>query len=46
MIFLKNRAIHFHINSTGVIRLAKGNQPSFSSIENNKALPAPVHSVS
>ena len=39
--FLKNRPIHFHINSTSVIRLIKRNQLSFSSIEINKSLPAP-----
>ena len=39
--FFKNRSIHFHINSTRVIRLVKGNQLSFSSIEINKA---PLHS--
>ena len=31
--FLKNRSIHFHINSTSVIRSVKWNQLSFSSIE-------------
>ena len=40
--FLKNRPIHFHINSTSVIRPVKRNQLSFSSIEINKPLPAPV----
>ena len=44
--FLKNRPIHFHINSTSVFRPVKQNQLSFSSIEINKPLPAPVHSVS
>ena len=38
---LKNRPIHFHINSTNVIRLVKQNQLSFSKIEINKPLPAP-----
>ena len=42
MIFLKNRPIHFNINSTSVIRPVKQNQLSFSSIEINKPLPAPV----
>ena len=41
-----NRPIHFHINSTSAIRPVKWNQSSSSSIEINKALPAPVHSVS
>ena len=45
-IFLKNRPIHFHINSTSLIRLIKQNQLSFSSIEINKPIPAPIHSVS
>ena len=45
-IFLKNRPINFHINSTSVIRLVKRNQLSFSSIEINKPLPSPVHSIS
>ena len=40
--FLKNRPIHFHIRSTSIIRRAKRNQLSFSSIEINKPLPAPV----
>ena len=44
--FLKNRAIHFHINSTSVIRPVKRNQLSFFSIEINRPLPAPVRSVS
>ena len=44
--FLKNRRICFHINSTSVSRLVKRNQLSFSSIEINKPLPAPVHRVS
>ena len=43
-LFLKNRPIYFHINSTSAIRLVKRNQLSFSSIEINKPLPAPVHS--
>ena len=45
-ILLKNRSIHFHINSTSVIRPVTKNQLSFSRIENNKPLPVPVHSVS
>ena len=40
--FLKNRPIHFHINSTSVFKPVKQNQLSFSSIEINKPLPAPV----
>ena len=40
-----NRPIHFHINSTSVIRTVKPNQASFSSIEINKPLPDPVDSV-
>ena len=46
LFFLKNRPIHFHIHSTSVIRLVRQNQLSFSGIEINKPLPAPVHSVS
>ena len=45
LFFLKNRPIHFQINSTSVIRLVKQNQLSFSSIEINKPLLVPVHSV-
>ena len=44
--FLKDRSIHFHINSTSVIRPVKRNQLIFSNIEINKLLPAPVDSVS
>ena len=44
--FFKNRPIHFHINSTSVVRPFKRNKLSFSSIEINKPFPAPVHSVS
>ena len=44
--FLKNRPIHFHINSASVIRAVKRNKLSFSSIEIKKPLPAPVHSIS
>ena len=40
--FLKNRPIHFYINSTSVIRLVKRNQLSFSSNETDKPLLAPV----
>ena len=43
--FLKNRPIHFHMNSTSVIRPIKQNQLSFSSIVINKPLPVPAHSV-
>ena len=46
LFFLKNRPIHFRINSTSVIRPIKQNQLSFFSIEINKQLPVPVHSVS
>ena len=46
LFFLKNRLTHFHINSNIVIRPTKRNQFSFSSIEINKLLPAPVHSLS
>ena len=42
--FLKNRPIHFHINSTSVIILVKQNHLIFSSTEINKPLPALVHS--
>ena len=41
LFFLKNRLIHCHNNSTGVIRLVKWNQLSFWSIEINKPLLAP-----
>ena len=44
--FLKNRPIHFHINNTIVIRPVKQNQLSFPSIEIDKPLLTPVHSVS
>ena len=43
--FLKKRPIHFHINSTRVIRPAKQNNLRFSSVEINKPLDAPVCSV-
>ena len=46
LFFLKNRPIHFHINRTIVIRPVKRNQLSFPSIEINKPLLTPVHSVS
>ena len=45
LFFLKKRPIHFHINSTSVIRPVKRND-QFSRIEINKPHPAPVHSVS
>ena len=38
----QNRPTHFHINSTRVVKPAKRNKLSFSSIEINKPLPAPV----
>ena len=38
--------IHFHIDSTSVIRPVKQNQLRFSGIEIYKPLPALVHSVS
>ena len=45
--FLKNRPYQFHSSSTSVIIWPfKRNQLSFFSIELNKPLPAPVHSVS
>ena len=46
--YLKNRPIHFHINSTRVIKQVKPNQLrsiSMKSIEINKPLPAPIHSA-
>ena len=42
LFLLKNRPIHFHINSTKVFRLVKQKQLSFSGIQINKPLPAPV----
>ena len=42
LFFLKNKPIHFHINSTSVIRPIKLYQHDFP-IEINKPLPAPVH---
>ena len=45
LFFLKNRHIHFHINSTSVIRPLKWNQLSFSRIKINRPLPAPVSNV-
>ena len=42
---LKSRPIHFHINRNVVIRSVKRNQLSFPSIEINKLLLTPVHSV-
>ena len=44
--FLKNRLLHFHINSISVIRPFRRNKLSFSSIEINKTLLAPVLIVS
>ena len=44
--FLKDRPINFHINSKSITRPLKRNQTSFSSIETNKPLHAPVHSIS
>ena len=38
----QNRPTHFHINSTRVVKPVKRNKLSFSSIEINKPLPAPV----
>ena len=35
----------FQINRTSVIRAVKRNKLSFSSIEINKTLPVPIHSV-
>ena len=35
--FLKNRPIHFHINSASVIRAVKRNKLSFSSVEMKKS---------
>ena len=46
MFFLKNRPIHFQINSTSIIWTIKWYQLSFSSIEINKPFPVPVQSVS
>ena len=40
--FLKNKLIHFHINSTSFITPVKRNQLSSSRIEINKPFPAPV----
>ena len=44
--FLKNRPIRFHNDSTSVTRPVEQNKLNFSSIEINKPLFAPVHSVS
>ena len=44
LFFLENRPIHLH--STSVIGPVKRNKICFSSIEINRPLPAPVHSVS
>ena len=43
--FHKNKPIHFHTNSTSVIRPNKWHQLSFSSIGINKPHSAPVHRV-
>ena len=43
--FIKNRIIHFPINSTSVIRPLKQNYTSFSCIEINKPFHAPVNSA-
>ena len=43
-LFLKSRPIHFHINSTKVIRPVKQNQLSFFSIETNNSFTIPVNS--
>ena len=43
--FPKSRPIHFHINSTSVIRPVKKSQLGFSGNEINKPLLAPVHIV-
>ena len=40
---LKNRPIHFHINSTSVFRPVKRNQLSFSRIKNNSLLLSVSH---
>ena len=45
LLFLKNRPIHSHVNSTRVIRPIKQNQLTFASIKINKLLPAQFHSV-
>ena len=41
LFFLKNRPIHYHLISAGVIRPVKRNNLSFSSVENDKSLPLP-----
>ena len=46
LFFFENRPVHFHVNSTSVIRPVKRNQLSFSSIEVNKPFLTPVHSIS
>ena len=46
LFFLRNGPIHFHINSTNVIRPFKQNQLNFFSIEINKPFPVLIHSVS
>ena len=42
LFILKKRPVHFHINSTSVFRPVNQNKLSFSSIEINKPLPAPI----
>ena len=44
--FFRKRPIHFHINSTSVIRLVTQNKLSFSSNEISKLLPATVRDIS
>ena len=46
LFFLKNSAIHFHINRTSVIRPVKQNQLKLLSIEINKPFSVPVYIVS
>ena len=36
LFFLKNRPVHFHINSTNVIRLVKQNQLSFPALKSTR----------
>ena len=45
LFLLKNRPFNFHINSTSVIKPVKRGQLSVSSIETNKPLFGPVHSL-
>ena len=44
--FLKNRPIHFHVNSTSVVRLVKRSQLNFSSTEINNLITDKLHNVS